>query len=72
MTVDNFDRKYRGMTAEKIIEQLEKQYKKDDEAMEAIERAKKNIAYMRKKKDHKGQTPEQHALELAGNLLYWG
>lgn len=67
MTIDKFDR----MTADEIISRLENEYKDDAEAIESIERAKKNIAYIRSQKDYEGQTPKQCALELAGNLSYW-
>lgn len=59
------------LTAAEIIEQLEKQYKGNEEAIEAIEQAKTNIAYIESQKNYKGQTPKQYALELAGNLAYW-
>ena len=59
------------LTADEIISQLEEQYKDDEEAIESIERAKINIAYIRSQKDYKGQTPKECALELAGNLSYW-
>ena len=60
-----------GMTADEIILLLEKRYKDDPDAMEEIERTKKNIAYIESQKDYKGQTPKQCALSLAGSLLFW-
>lgn len=63
--------RFDDMTANEIISQLEKEYKDDLDALEDIERAKKNIEYIKSQKDYKGQTPKQHALELAGNLAYW-
>ena len=63
--------KFDGMTADEIILHLENQYKDDTEALEAMERAKNNIAYIKSQKDYKGQTPKQCALECAGNLSYW-
>lgn len=71
MTVDEFDRKYQNMTADEIISQLEKEYENDSEALTVIERAKKNIEYIKKQKEYKGQTPKQCALSVAGELLYW-
>ncbi len=67
MTIDKFYR----MTAEEIISRLAEEFKDDEEALESIERTKANIAYIESKKDYKGQTPKQCALELAGNLYYW-
>ena len=72
MSFDNLEKKYRGMTADEIIMQLEDQYKHDADALEDIARAKQNIAYIKRQQDYKGQTPKQCALELAGNLSYWG
>ena len=72
MSVESLENKYRGMTADEIILQLEDQYKNDADALEDIARAKRNIAYIKRQQDYKGQTPKQCALELAGNLLYWG
>ena len=63
--------RFDDMTANEIISQLEKDYKDDHDALEEIERAKKNIEYIKSQKDYKGQTPKQCALELAGNLAYW-
>ena len=71
MTIEELERKYESMTASEIISQLKEEYKENAEALEDIERAKKNIAYIKKQKDYKGQTPKQCALELAGNLLFW-
>lgn len=71
MTTKGFESKFEGMTADEIISQLEKQYKDDADAIEDIERTKKNIAYIKKQKGYKGQTPKQCAIELAGNLAYW-
>ena len=71
MSFAEFSRKYQGMAADEIIESLESQYKDDTDAIEQIERTKQNIAYIRKQKNYKGQTPEQCALTLAGNLLQW-
>ena len=71
MTIEELERKYNDMTADEIISQLKDQYKENAEALEDIERAKKNIDYIKKQKDYKGQTPKQCALELAGSLLYW-
>lgn len=63
--------KLQKLSADEIIAALEKQYKDDPEALEDIERTKQNIAYIRGQENYKGQTPEQCALSLAGNLLYW-
>lgn len=63
--------KFDGMTANEIISHLEEQYKDDPDALEDIERAKKNIAYIKSQKDYDGQTPKQCALSLAGELMYW-
>lgn len=71
MTVEELNRKYQNMTASEIISQLRKEYKQDSEALEVIERAEKNIEYIKKQKDYKGQTPKQCALSVAGELLYW-
>lgn len=71
MSQDDILKEFNGMTADGIISHLENQYKDDTEALEAIERAKKNIAYIKSQKDYKGQTPKQCALECAGSLLYW-
>lgn len=71
MSSDNLFRKYQGLTADEIISQLENQYKDNEEALESIERAKTDIAYIRAQKDYNGQTPEQKALECAGTLDYW-
>jgi hypothetical protein len=71
MSSDNLFRKYQGLTADEIISQLENQYKDDEEALESIERAKTDIAYIRAQKDYDGQTPKQKALECAGTLDYW-
>ena len=71
MTFDDFNQNLKGLTADEIISLLENQYKDDPDAMEAIERAKGDIAYIKSQKDYKGQTPEQCALSLAGNLYYW-
>ena len=59
------------MNADEIIERLEQEYKDDEDALEDIDRAKKNIAYIRKQKGYAEQTPKQHALELANTLIYW-
>lgn len=59
------------MNADEIIERLEREYKDDEDALENIDSAKKNIAYIRKQKGYEGQTPKQHALELANTLIYW-
>lgn len=71
MSSDEFNRKYQSLTADEIISQLEKQYKEDEEALESIERAKTDIAYIKTQKDYDGQTPKQRALECAGTLDYW-
>ncbi len=71
MRLDEFDRKFKGKTADEIISILEEQYKGDTDALEDIERAKKNIEYIKQQKEYKGQTPRQCALELAGTLEYW-
>lgn len=59
------------MSATQIIERLEQDYKDDEDALEEIERAKKNIKYIESQKDYKGQSPWQCAVSLAGMLEYW-
>lgn len=59
------------MSATQIIERLEQDYKDDEDALEEIERAKKNIKYIESQKDFKGQSPWQCAVSLAGMLEYW-
>lgn len=59
------------MSATQIIERLEQDYKDDEDALEEIERAKKNIEYIESRKDYKGQSPWQCAVSLAGMLEYW-
>lgn len=71
MQIQDLERKYRNMTANEIISQLEQEYKDDTDALEKISRAKQNIEYIKAQKDYKGQTPKQCALSLAGELLYW-
>lgn len=71
MPTDKIIEQYKGLTAAEIIRQLEDKYKDDADAIEEIERTKKNIAYIASQKDYKGQTPEQCALSLAGSLEYW-
>ena len=71
MPTDKITDKYKGLTVAEIIRQLEEEYKDDADAIEDIERAKKDIAYIESQKDYKGQTPEQRALWLAGHLEYW-
>lgn len=59
------------MSATQIIERLEQDYKDDEDALEEIERAKKNIKYIESQKYYKGQSPWQCAVSLAGMLEYW-
>ena len=59
------------MSAKQIIERLEQDYKDDENALEEIERAKKNIKYIESQKDYKGQSPWQCAASLAGMLEFW-
>lgn len=59
------------MSAKQIIERLEQDYKDDEDALEEIERAKKNIEYIESQRDYKGQSPWQCAVSLAGMLEYW-
>ena len=49
---------------------IAKSFQKKD-ALEEIERAKKNIEYIESQKDYKGQSPWQCAVSLAGMLEYW-
>lgn len=71
MSYRTFEAKYKNLTAQEIIDDLEKRYSDDADAMEEIARAKKNIAYIENQKNYKGQTPWQFAVSLAGNLEYW-
>lgn len=58
----------------RIIEALESKYADDEEALEVIEQAKKDIEYLEGKeaeKGYKGQTSEGKARELEAFLYDW-
>ena len=56
-------------TAEEMIDELLEKYKDDEEAVELILRAEKELHYIRNR--HEGQTAEQYILGLAGHLEFW-
>lgn len=61
-------------TVKEIIEQLEKKYAGDEDAMEVINDTKEDIGYIRKKEEeggYDGQPAIGKALELEGHLETW-
>lgn len=61
-------------TVKEIIEQLEKKYAGDDEALEVINDAKEDIEYIQEKEkagNYDGQPSIGRALELEGHLATW-
>lgn len=57
------------MTAEEMMEKLFEKYKDNEEAIEVLLRAQKDLEYIRKRNE--GQTPEQYVLVLSGFLEMW-
>jgi len=59
-------------TAWEIIDELEKKYANDKEALDAVKMAKVNIRDIEEKKgNYTGQTAIEHALACEGFLEMW-
>ena len=60
---------YNDMSEEEILDSLLKKYIGDEDAVELIEREKKELHYLRNRKSE--QTAKQHVLALAEHLKIW-
>jgi len=61
-------------TAWEIIDELEKKYANDKEALDTVEMAKLNVRYIEKeekKGNYKGQSAVENALECEAFLQTW-
>lgn len=61
-------------SAEKIFEELKEKFKGDTEVIDEIERAEKDIEYIKeqeKKDGYSGQSSIQFAKMIAADIEYW-